>query len=580
MALRGKDTMATLFTAYSKTLCQSAKSALASLAMVASALVAASDEAHADFTISYSGVPFDYNYCMQNNYEEEDICVPGAPVRMSFTFGGTFPQHYTGWFYLSSNQLDLKQSMQTFAGQVFSMVPSSELGSGLEFKNGNVTSWDIVIGCDWYGLNDPGCPNDVAATIQDVSKDQNKGSGPPYDISLFLNDNTAPVYVLDATKTGTWSITTKRSASPVAANESAYSIGYKPIGIDLTYGATGSPYKASLVGTATGGTVSGFPGPYVTFTPTEGMPQGQFQFTLTNVAGTSNTATATITATLLDPQTKAVFAQLADSFSYVSSRFEYASIVTEAFTGSLKAAAGDVLIDGAVHVLSSGLARNDQLKGQEVDFELNLMAFAKFADKKLTRTNVVSIPLQIDALVFEGLSLASNVIAADPPDSNYKVVTVPDKVHFIKTGDQALDKLEKDYLKYAGYEAAVVHAAERWQGAELANDQYWETEQESAFETYSADVSNMLATLQADNQSLSGDLPPVDINSFKGGAKGLAKLYEGQCGKPLPKELNDILLSYSLTQDEINQDMCTYLKSVIPQDVSTDFGSALNLTLP
>jgi large repetitive protein len=81
-------------------------------------------------------------------------------------------------------------------------------------------------------------------------------------------------------------------------NETAATTANTPVTIDLTAGASGNPTSAALVGTPTGGTVTGFPATTVTFTPTTGFSgTASFQFTFANASGTSNSATATITVT-------------------------------------------------------------------------------------------------------------------------------------------------------------------------------------------------------------------------------------------------------------------------------------------
>jgi len=89
---------------------------------------------------------------------------------------------------------------------------------------------------------------------------------------------------------------------PVAVKESATTTANTPVTIDLTAGASGNPTSAAQVGTPAGGTVTGFPATTVTFTPAKGFTgAANFQFTLANAFGTSNTATATITVTKGSP---------------------------------------------------------------------------------------------------------------------------------------------------------------------------------------------------------------------------------------------------------------------------------------
>jgi hypothetical protein len=84
-----------------------------------------------------------------------------------------------------------------------------------------------------------------------------------------------------------------------AANQTASTSGTTPVTIDLTAGYIGVfPTSAALVGTVVGGTVSGFPGTTVTFTPDGSTGTAGFQFTLSNSGGTtSNTATVSNTVT-------------------------------------------------------------------------------------------------------------------------------------------------------------------------------------------------------------------------------------------------------------------------------------------
>jgi YVTN family beta-propeller protein len=87
----------------------------------------------------------------------------------------------------------------------------------------------------------------------------------------------------------------QRKNGPVAMDEFLSTKRNTAVSIDLTAGASGSPASAALVGTAVDGTVMGFPGTTVTFTPTKGFTGTvNFQFTLANVNGTSNIAIATI----------------------------------------------------------------------------------------------------------------------------------------------------------------------------------------------------------------------------------------------------------------------------------------------
>jgi hypothetical protein len=93
---------------------------------------------------------------------------------------------------------------------------------------------------------------------------------------------------------GTWTLVAA-NPPPVAVNESVATKKNTALSIDLTAGASGNPTSTALVGTPANGSVSGFPATTVTFTPTKGFTgAANFQFTLSNAGGTSNTATASI----------------------------------------------------------------------------------------------------------------------------------------------------------------------------------------------------------------------------------------------------------------------------------------------
>ena len=546
------------------------------------ASVAATNEAKADFTLSFAGKPIDYALCEeQYGQTSGDTCLPTGPVSMSFTYSGSLPKKYTGTLVLSSQdfQYTLINATETGAGFTFN-IPPVDGSAELVLKNGVVTSWVLGFSCgEGYTY---ACPSGYYyGNIAAETPDFGCGTFPvACALGWYSPDANSNVFAFTEA-VGPWAITGDNSKPPVAVDEAAYSQAYTPVTIDLTNGSSGAPYSASLVGTPTGGTVTGFPGTTVTFMPTSGVAQGRFQFSLTNVAGTSNTATTIVTATLLSAQTKALFAALGEQLYYVSVTFQAASIVTEAATGGIKKALVDTLVYAANYALNSALAQDDQLVREGADFAVELAEFSLKCDEKLTKTNYLSIPLEIDSLVFGFASLGSDAIAKDPPDRHYKVITRPDKLQFRETGNKKLDKIERDYLQFAGYEAAVVHAAERWEGAELAKNIKWEALQAAAFKKYSQDTANMIAKIQSDNIALSNDLPPVSINSFKGGAKALAKLFNSDCGKSLPKGLGNILRNdYYLSQDEINRSVCDYANSFNAQDISTDFGYALQLNLP
>jgi uncharacterized protein YhjY with autotransporter beta-barrel domain len=113
----------------------------------------------------------------------------------------------------------------------------------------------------------------------------------PATVTLFLYNQ------LGNSSNATININVGVNSAPVAADQGSLSTQFNTaLAVNLVTGAGGgAPNTAALVGAPTGGTVSGFPGTTVTFTPTTGFSgNASFQFSLTNGFGTSNIATVTI----------------------------------------------------------------------------------------------------------------------------------------------------------------------------------------------------------------------------------------------------------------------------------------------
>jgi len=565
------------FRAYSPFICKRMHQRLTQFAVVAATALCTAHAAKAGFTFGYKGAQFDVRACERERAKQHNpnwSCLPSGNLSVSFTYAGSFPKHYTGEIILNEETFPykLKAAQESFNGYTFNFPPDEgNDGVALTFQDGKITEGSVGLLCA-DGNDYPECPRQY----EDVSI----GTCCADNIRDWVQFTTAkePQYYNQAYNYtfGKWAVTGSRSAPPIAVDEYAYSIHFKPVRIDLGKGSTGYPYKATLVGTLTGGTVKGFPNTVVTFTPELSAPQGTFQFTLTNTGGTSNTATSTVTATLLSPEEKQLFCQFGVSFQDVSQAFEAAAIVAEGRSNAVQ----NIGLFVGTRVLTAALTQNDQLSGQTADFLLSAAQFGAFALNHLSKTNIVSIPLEIDSLVFGLTGLASNVLCADPPDNNYKVITKPDRVHFPKTGDEKLDKIEQDYITYAALETAVVHGAERWEGAELANNPKWAQIQETAFNRYSQEAGTAVAQLNADDKKLASELPAVQINSYPGGAKALAKVYNEQCGSALPREVYRRLSKYTLSKGEIDQMACNYVNMITRRNVSTNFASALRMSLP
>jgi hypothetical protein len=137
-----------------------------------------------------------------------------------------------------------------------------------------------------------------------------------------------------------------------------------------------------------------------------------------------------------------------------------------------------------------------------------------------------------------------------------------------------------DYLKVVSYEAAVLHAHERWQAANIAGDAASATLQLNAFNAYSAQLASARAVLPQDNAALAKDLPAVNVNSFPGGAAAIAQIINAYCGQPLPAAVNSSLLSLGLSQATINEKVCDIAASVRPSDINTNFAPLLTAPRP
>ena len=368
--------------------------------------------------------------------------------------------------------------------------------------------------------------------------------------------------------TATASVTVSPYA-PVSANETASTQNKTPVSINLLGGSTGGATSAALVGSPRGGTVTGFPSTTVTFTPTGSFssPWG-FQFTLGSQFGSSNTSTATIWPGIVSTETKTFCAGMADGSDQVAAAFEGLSIGLEG--GNAKQVAANAAVAAAINVFTNWIAHHDEAFGGAVDLAYGIHEFAEKAVKHFTKTNPLSIAAEVDSLVFSSLNLMANVCVEDPPDENYTVVARPIKLHSIKTGNATVDKLQVDYWTYISLNAAVVHAAERWQGATLAQAPKYVALQLKAYNKYLNDLTAVEATLKADNLTMANAIPTFNINSFPGGAPAMAADFNLQCGRPLPKNLNQELLSVGMSEAQINVAVCSFVNSVTSATISTN----------
>jgi hypothetical protein len=243
-----------------------ARARIASLVSIAAMAVCAPQQTWAQLTYNYAG-----------NEMTWQLAPPGGGDPGTVTATATFniPSCYTGSPTPTAISL-------IAGGQTFSFTSAQFTGSeGAVFSNGNIITWLI---------STPG-----AATFNQPYEIVTENSGPG---SAGDSDYGPGYEALSANNPGTWTLTSATPSpppAPVAANESLSTPENTALTINLTAGASGNSTCAAFVGTAVGGSVTGFPGTTVTFTPTPGFTGiASFQFILANANGTSNTAMATI----------------------------------------------------------------------------------------------------------------------------------------------------------------------------------------------------------------------------------------------------------------------------------------------
>jgi hypothetical protein len=181
-----------------------------------------------------------------------------------------------------------------------------------------------------------------------------------------------------------------------------------------------------------------------------------------------------------------------------------------------------------------------------------------------------------------GISTLHNAIvdftkALDPPDWNYKTVQPPSNLSMPLSGNVVVDQAVQDYLTVTSYDAAALHAHERWQAATIAGDTASAAMQLNGFAAYSELADNARAVLPADNLAVSRVLPVVNVNAVPGGAAAVAAAVNALCGQPLPQRMNDALLAVGLSQSAIDERVCEKAKAVRPETITTNVQSLQSL---
>lgn len=214
------------------------------------------------------------------------------------------------------------------------------------------------------------------------------------------------------------------------------------------------------------------------------------------------------------------------------------------------------------------------------EIPLAIKSYLELAVEELAFKNVFSRTLAGLSLVFKLGAVTARSLAFDPPDNNYAVVATPEPISFPQTGNPIVDKSAADYGQFVSLSLAMLHAAERKQGAELAGDKASQAMQAAAYQTYLQQLDDLKPVLDADNLQLKAALPPVDVNSFPGGAPTIVQLMQAQCGVPLDPDITALTSSLGFSQDRVAEEVCKYVNNLRPNDIKTNFGELLAKPLP
>jgi hypothetical protein len=257
--------------------------------MVLAALFSMPSGAKADITYSYVGAPFDLTKCTSG---PKLVCI-GGPLKFTIKISGLSEddiasvKHLT--ISLNNENANTTVISSYFGGSEYNskIFPNNLIYGWISYSNGKISSWVIGLSPEDPPSSPPG--SILVGTITVSS----------WGDSLTLQDfgGKLPSEFGKNAVAGRWTEVSEKP--PVAINETATGPANSSVTIDLSAGSTGSPTSAALVGSPTGGTVS-ITGTTATFTPDpcyNGQASPGFQFTLSNAAGTSNTATATVTVT-------------------------------------------------------------------------------------------------------------------------------------------------------------------------------------------------------------------------------------------------------------------------------------------
>jgi hypothetical protein len=162
---------------------------------------------------------------------------------------------------------------------------------------------------------------------------------------------------------------------------------------------------------------------------------------------------------------------------------------------------------------------------EKTDFELLSEAFGKYfkiigivSESPACITLSLIVPCEEAAaaalIVAGGGQIATGILAADPIDSNYKVIATPvfpplplisPDPSITSSQTDALTGLLTNFVQEIGYVRAIITANNRFQGAAAAGDAFWQAQQLRAADFYGMRLSQLLTAqpvLRANLQTL------------------------------------------------------------------------------
>jgi hypothetical protein len=236
------------------------------------------------------------------------------------------------------------------------------------------------------------------------------------------------------------------------------------------------------------------------------------------------------------------------------------------------------IVDHYLEQISDTLEPGNVELSQEIYNELN-GSYALLAALNIAPLGP-AVVLDVPSFFYRLKSIMEFKWALDPPDFNFNTVEPPSNLTLPPTGDPIVDQAAADYLKAASLEAAVLHANERWEAAEIVGASGPAAAQLAAFNTYSAQLATAEAALPQDDTKLANHLTPVSASSIPGGVQALVQSINALCGQPLSAALNTELLNLGLSQAQINQEVCAAAQNVTSASINTNFTSLLTTPSP